>query len=209
MSRWFMPYIATALVMAAWAHASPAKAQSEGPSFDCTKASGSVEELICTDTELAVLDRRMAQTFAAALSSAQQIDVGSEEALAELRAIQRGWIKGRNDCWKASEVKQCVSDSYLIREGELVAMWILQKPKAVVRYICDKTPANEVYVIYFDTELPSIRLEYGDTIRTGSLTMSASGAKYATGFGGFFWDNGDTALFAVNEGTERQCEKPN
>ena len=35
------------------------------------------------------------------------------------RAIQRGWIKGRNDCWKAGDLRQCVEESYQLRITEL------------------------------------------------------------------------------------------
>ena len=43
-----------------------AKAASS-PSFNCAKASGQVEQLICRDAELAALDRQMAATYAKAM----------------------------------------------------------------------------------------------------------------------------------------------
>jgi len=62
--------------------------------FDCTKASGEIEKLICKDEGLASLDRQMAEVYAKAMKSWPS-DVAKEQ-----RGYQRGWIKGRNDCWK-------------------------------------------------------------------------------------------------------------
>ncbi|MGD2000552.1 MAG: hypothetical protein PVJ00_08285 [Desulfobacterales bacterium] len=60
-----------------------------GPSFDCSKAAGSIEQMICKDDTLSPLDHKMAEVYAAA----------SQKAVNEhppvLKAEQRGWIKGR------------------------------------------------------------------------------------------------------------------
>lgn len=90
-----------------------AYAQTSSPSFDCSKASGQVEELICTDEGLAALDRNMSSVYAKAVESWP-----SEEAATQ-RAMQRGWISGRNDCWKADDVKACVELAYRTRTVEL------------------------------------------------------------------------------------------
>ena len=47
--------------------AEPAAAAS--PSFDCAKAEGEIEQLICQDEELARLDREFGRVFGAARSS--------------------------------------------------------------------------------------------------------------------------------------------
>lgn len=36
-----------------------------------------------------------------------------------LKAEQRGWVKGRNDCWKSGDQRGCVKRSYDERIGEL------------------------------------------------------------------------------------------
>jgi uncharacterized protein len=36
-----------------------------------------------------------------------------------LKAHQRGWIKGRNECWKADDEKKCMADEYRLRIKEL------------------------------------------------------------------------------------------
>lgn len=86
-----------------------------GPSFDCSKALGKVEKMICADPKLAALDRELAETHERAVEAAAEIHQR------QLRASQRGWIKGRNDCWKAMQVNvtDCVAASYRARIAEL------------------------------------------------------------------------------------------
>ncbi|MEP1610285.1 MAG: MliC family protein [Roseobacter sp.] len=175
------------------------------PSFDCAKAASSAETLICSDVELANLDIRLAGVFKRAERRAEGLDAGAQEAAQRLRVMQRGWIKGRDACWTSTDLRQCVQDAYLTREGELVAQWLLEKPISTVIYRCDAAIASEVSAFFFDTPRPSIRLEYSDRILVGSVIPSASGAKYATGFGTFFWSKENTGLFSWQEGKETPC----
>lgn len=91
----------------------PAPWPQAGPAFDCAKASGTVEQLICDTADLARLDRHLNDLYAerrATLSPADQN---------RLRAEQIGWIKARNECWKSSDTPQCVADLYTDRIAEL------------------------------------------------------------------------------------------
>ena len=175
------------------------------PAFDCAHSSSAVEDLICGNPDLSALDRRLADRYAAALWQARAVDAGAEAAQRTLRAEQRGWIKGRNDCWKAEDMAACVADSYLMREAELVALWMLEEPRAIRNYSCEGSPASEVTVHFFDTERPAIRVEYGDGIRAGWRVPAGSGGKYETTFGGSFWEKGDEALFEWTEGRSMRC----
>jgi uncharacterized protein YecT (DUF1311 family) len=83
------------------------------PSFDCAKASHEVEELICKDAELADLDRSLADLYAVVLKNTPE----SEQKM--LKAEQRGWVKGRNDCWKSSDERGCVTREYEARISDL------------------------------------------------------------------------------------------
>jgi uncharacterized protein YecT (DUF1311 family) len=69
------------------AHAQDAGAQ---PSFDCTAAPAPVEALICGDASLADLDRRLADSYHAALATR----VGEAQLL--LREQQRAWVENRS-----------------------------------------------------------------------------------------------------------------
>lgn len=184
---------------------------SDDPSFDCSKASSGAEKLICATPELAALDRRLADRFASALRKVRALDKGAEEAEAELRATQRGWTKGRDECWTAVDEKDCVRFAYQSRENELVAVWMLEQPTGIMFWACDGNPANEVVTTFFDTDLPSIRFERGDSVDAGSLTRTASGARYDGSFGRFIWIKGDEATYRDPDpdGSEYTCEVAN
>lgn len=182
----------------------PAIAQ-DGPSFECAKAEGAAEELVCSDTELAALDRRLSEVYAAALEAAGGLDAGADEAVSTLKAMQRGWIGGRNECWKADDLAACVGDAYLRRTTELVALWMLEEPFAEAAWRCEGNPANEVYVMYFGGDLPGIRVEYGDGIEAMTLSPAASGSRYDGSFGRYFWENSGEAVFVWDQGTEQSC----
>ena len=115
-----------------------AVAAQDGPAFDCAKAESSAEKLICTDPELAALDRRLARHFEQAVAVAQGLDAGTDKAVANLRAYQRGWISGRDECWKASDLRSCVEMEYLGRDATLVAEFMLEEPTAVTEFFCDR-----------------------------------------------------------------------
>ena len=86
---------------------------SPNPSFDCAKASHEVEELICKDAELADLDRSLSDLYSVVLKNTP----ASEQKM--LKAEQRGWVKGRNDCWKSSDERGCVKREYEARISDL------------------------------------------------------------------------------------------
>jgi uncharacterized protein len=161
----------------------PASALAQGPTFDCTKAQGEVEELICSDASLAALDQKLDQVYKAASAKAEG------KLATELREVQRGWIGGRNDCWKAKEqtwitaswtvdtVRDCVDAQYRLRTSELQAIWQLVPPKTV-SYACQNNPANEVVANFFATDPATIRLERGDRTVTMWQAGAAGEGKY-------------------------------
>ncbi|QEP30335.1 lysozyme inhibitor LprI family protein [Pukyongiella litopenaei] len=195
-------YIATLLCLAA-----PLAWADEGPSFDCAKAQSGAEQLVCEDAGLAELDRRLAGRFTDAVGLAQGLDAGAEEAVTELKAMQRGWIKGRDECWKAADQRACVADAYLRREARLVAFWLMQEPTGTEFWACGGNPSNEVVTMFFDTELPGIRFERGDSIDTGVLSPSETGTRYEGDFGRSIWIRDDEATYREPDpdGTEYDC----
>jgi uncharacterized protein len=197
--------VAAIITLAAGLHANSAQAKGTQPSFDCLKAATNAEELVCADAALAAIDRRLAKRFADAVDMVTSLDVGADEALETLRATQRGWIKGRDECWKADDLRACVETAYLMRENELVARWMLQEPASITFFVCDGNPANEIAAYFYDTELPSVRLEYGDSIDIGSLTRTASGSRYDASYGRFIWIKGDEAAVSRVQGEVMAC----
>lgn len=154
-----------------------------GPSFDCGGVKpGSIEEMICGDQDLSDLDRELAMVYTAASAKAQN------EHPPVLKAEQRGWIKGRDDCWKASDQRVCVRDEYRSRIAELQARYALVKATGPVFYSCDGNPANEVVVTFYATDPPTLIAERGDQVSFMTREPSASGSKYA-GRNESFWEH--------------------
>ena len=143
------------------------------PSFDCSKVeAGSIEALICQDDQLSALDWKMAVVFAAATKKA------SNEHPQVLKAEQRGWIKGRNDCWKSDDKRQCVEQSYRLRIAELRTKYRLAQATKPVSYVCDAQPAKEVIATFFQTDPPTAISKFGDQTSLIYRQPAASGVRY-------------------------------
>ena len=181
-------------------------ARAEGPSFDCSRTQHEIEDIICHDETLAAKDRRLVEIYRQALKAVGGV-ADKVKATKLLKATQRGWIKGRNDCWKAEDKAQCASDNYDMRIAELQARYFLLKGGDPVFYVCDNNPANEIVATYIPSDLPSVRLERGDTTVIGILSPSASGSKYVADFGIAFQVQGDGAKVDWPQGTSFACKQ--
>ena len=106
------PKIGLAVVIAGFCLAA-FSAWAASPSFDCAKASSDVEKLICNDAELAELDNNLASLYSTVLKNTP----ASEQKT--LKAEQRGWVKGRDECWKSDALRGCVASEYRSRIAEL------------------------------------------------------------------------------------------
>ncbi|MGI2258762.1 MliC family protein [Shewanella sp. GXUN23E] len=162
---------------------------SAAPSYDCNKADGQVEQTICQTPELQRLDNKLHEVYQAALKQVS----GEEKSL--MKAFQRGWIKGRNDCWKSDKLGQCVEDNYKTRITELQIQAGKVTVPAPVTFQC-KTQNLMVY-FYNDTEVPvAVINELNPTTPDQQIyafiSRSASGAKYEAQ-NLTFWTKGDEA----------------
>jgi uncharacterized protein len=117
-------------------------------------------------------DRALAATYAQAsvLARTQRPNL--------LPAEQRGWIKGRNDCWKDSDRRACVAQATLHRSAELQACYRLLPAGAAVTFACDGDARNEVRVTYFPTEPATLVAERGDQVALMFQQPMASGTRY-------------------------------
>ncbi|MEM7500275.1 MAG: MliC family protein [Pseudomonadota bacterium] len=181
-------------------------AERTSPAFDCGRSIGKVEELICRDPGLAALDRRLTARFAAAVKSLRSAP-DAKAAVKAVRSEQRGWISGRNECWKADNMRACAENAYLAREGALVATYLLDTPVSEAAFVCNANPADAFDAAFFGTALPSVRVERGDTVMAGTLVPTASGARYALPFGRSLWLKGDEAVLVWPEGQEHVCRR--
>ena len=190
--------------------AAPALAE-DRPSFDCTTAEGDIEAMVCGDTDLAALDRRVADRFGEALAAAQALDTqtgtskGVTAAEDMLREGERDWIAARDACAADAEPRACAQTAYLRREAELVALWTLEPARNTAFWTCDGDPDNAVVTIFFDTELPSIRFERGSSVDVGTEVRTASGARYDAASGRSIWMRGKEAAYDDPDGADYSC----
>jgi uncharacterized protein len=175
----------------------------QGPTFDCGKAEHEVEILICQDEDLAAKDRKLAEVYSQAIAAMEKVDAGGQEAIRELKTMQRGWIGGRNDCWKAADKRQCAIDSYDRRTAFLQARYFLVEGSTPVYYDCGDNP--RIVATFIPTDPPSVRLERGDSLEIGILSPAASGSRYDADFGVYFWTRGEEAQVAWPQQKEFTC----
>lgn len=172
----------------------------EKPSFDCGKVqAGSIEELVCQDAGLTKLDLQLAEVYA------QAADKAKNEQPPMLKAMQRGWVKGRNECWKSEDKRACIESSYQTRIAELQAQYRLVEMTGPIFYACDGNPANEVVVSYFKTEPATLIAERGDQTSLMFVQPSGSGAKYQ-GRNESLWEHhGEAKIVWGYEAPEMTC----
>lgn len=145
-----------------------------GPAFNCDKAEGEVELLICSDDDLAVLDLRLAKTYSQA---SQNIPIEERD---NFRALQRGWIKGRNDCWKAEDVRACVDFSYRSKIVELqIAGGLLEAPRYRSLQCGEDTAASPFTVsIYRNSDPESAVLTRGNDQVIAIAPQGSTAGRY-------------------------------
>lgn len=183
------------------------------PSFDCAAAGSEAETAICADAGLAALDRELARLYQLALSD-PALDA---EARATLQATQRGWIKGRDDCWKADAgLEGCIAAEYAlriheIREGSAVARSGDEADVSIgpTTWRCDGL-SGPLSVTFVNVEPgPLVAIRWGAEALVLPIARSASGARYASeaepGGPALFWTKGDQATFAAPGGPDLAC----
>lgn len=176
-------------------------ALAQAPAFDCRKASGEIEKQICADSELGALDRTLSVVYAAALRKARN------EHPPMLKAEQRGWIKGRNACWKAADQQQCVAQTYRLRIAELQARYRLVPVSASTTFICGGDSRNQIIVNFFQTDPPSLIAERGDSISLMFQQPATSGAHYR-GRNESLWEHqGEATVVWGFDAPEMRCQK--
>ena len=72
--------------------------------FEVKVRKDSMEGIICSSNVLMDLDRELSYVYKEARKIAKKSD--------KMKAHQYGWIRGRDNCWKASDEKQCIINEY-------------------------------------------------------------------------------------------------
>lgn len=93
--------------------------QSGGPSFDCARASTSIETLICGDAALSAQDLKLSEHYKDMLVGAPTLPMRRQ-----LTAYQQLWLKRRDaNCEQAGSPKECVAKAYRA-QADLLLNWI-------------------------------------------------------------------------------------
>jgi len=180
------------------------------PSFNCEKTESDAEELVCTNKGLAQLDLELARLYKLAINDPALDEKGKKY----LRAIQRGWIKGRDESWKTENKKRYVSDVYLLRIAEIRRDYPASRTKqnngiseGPVNYTCSQ---DSVTAYFIQTELPTAVVFHNDQATALELTESGSGAKYIRDYTDskmVFWTKGDDAMFSIAKSLDLHCRR--
>ena len=172
--------------------------------FSCPKDAHEIELLICKTESLQKLDEQLNDVYKKALAAATKTPGKQDEKL--LKTIQRGWIGGRNDCWKDADQMKCTTDSYTRRISGLQAEWMLAKAAEPVFYTCNGNPADEIVFTAMETTPPTARLEHGDETIIAWQTPADTGTRYEGDFANVFWIKGDMAEVAWPQDVSFICK---
>ena len=177
-------------------------AQRNPPTFSCQdKSLNTIEKEICQNQALSDLDIKLKTVFDEVLDKV----VVDERRI--LKAEQRGWIKGRDDCWKSENSQHCITQAYQYRIAELQAGFQLIDALGPTFYVCDGRPLDEIIVNFFATEPPSIVAERAGQVSFMMLQKTASGSKYQ-GRNETFWEHqGQAKVIWGLDTPEMNCEK--
>jgi uncharacterized protein len=174
-----------------------------GPSFDCTRAQGQAQQLICSDAELAAIDRevdRLQRLSASDAAAAEPTDP---------------WVKARDECWKSDDLRHCVVDSYARRIHQLRTASAAARAAAgdarsagPAAFNCGQEPLAATFV---NTDPGLVHLAWSGHALTLAHAPSASGARYAGRVDGEpweFWTKGNEATLIRPGGEAVTCTAP-
>ncbi|MBA4502556.1 MliC family protein [Marinobacterium marinum] len=172
----------------------------QGPSFECDADTlSAAEKQVCNSAELSALDRQLGDVYQ------QSLALTEGQGRKVLQAEQRGWIKGRDECWKSGNPEQCVDSQYRLRIAALQAQYRLVEHSEPVRYQCGGNPGNEFVATYFQTEPSTVIVEHGDSVSLMYNQPAASGAKYQ-GRNASLWERRGGALIRWGaDAPEMEC----
>lgn len=175
-------------------------------SFDCTQGKSSAEALICQNEELARLDQKLADRYAQAKAKFKATHPSKKDKKYFV-AYQRGWIKGRNECWKANEgtLESCIKAAYERRITELETSWDLVPAKEARTYTCAND--NHFTFIPFDTsEREGARVAFNDMQDTFIKLNDADANTWEGEFGKkLTFNNGNATLLWDQYEPELKC----
>jgi len=147
-------------------------AQGIAPSIDCARAASAVEEIVCRDSALASLDRKLVDVYSNASKTA------TSDQRNRLAADQQRWLRERDACGKSTDKTACATERYLQRIADLQAQFKLVPSRGPFRFVCNGDPGKVLVAQYFDTDPATARFTHDGRAVTAFIQRSGSGARY-------------------------------
>lgn len=184
------------------AEAGPVQTRPDAPtrtiqaSFDCGRARGQAQELVCADAGLAAMDREVARLASIAAEPAGQAQYDQQ----------------RDNCWKADELRHCVTTAatleiHRLRKGLQSAPPTEGLSNGPIPYSCTGI-AGPVLATFVTGDRGGVAIEWGGDIIAIDHVPTASGARYDGRWNGqayAFWNKGREATFTVPGKGDLQC----
>ncbi|MCY7280171.1 MAG: MliC family protein [Sphingomonas bacterium] len=173
-----------------------APARAIAASFDCGRAKGQAQELVCGDAGLAAMDREVARLAGLAVEPAAAAD----------------WAMKRDNCWKSDELRQCVMaaamlEIHRLRKGSDAARGGDGLSVGPVAFAC-KGISRPVLATFVAGDSGAVALDWGGEAVAIEQVTTASGARYDGRWNGQpygFWNKGAEATLTVPGKGDLQC----
>lgn len=167
-------------------------------SFDCDRARGQAQELICGDSMLAAMDRELARLTSLAGDPASQAE----------------WVQQRDACAKADELRQCVMAAAMlkihrVRQGSEAARAAAGPSLGPVEFDCRGLP-DPLQATFVQSDPGAVTLEWGGRSIAIEQISAASSAYYEGRWDGqsFAFRNKDReATFTMPGKGDLQCSE--
>jgi len=167
-------------------------------SFDCGRANGQAQELVCGDANLAAMDREVARLARLAAEPAAQAD----------------WAQQRDECWKADELRHCVMAAamlkiHALRLGSETARGGDGPSVGPVAYSC-RGVEGPVLATFVNSDPGAAVLEWNGQAIAIDHATTASGARYDGRWNGqsyAFWTKDKEATLTVPGKGDLQCRE--
>lgn len=174
------------------------------PSFDCSGVGeGSAEAIICGDDALSALDREVARLYAKIQGET------TAEDFKIIRAYQHGWLKGRDEAWKAADPRLHIETAYRERIAVLSVQAGEVEVPPYVGYECSGGEFQSLTAVFYDTKPPVgvfTRTPGGDWPQYIAVGWEDDGAiHYNTG--GLDFIERDGAAEMIWAGQPMRCER--
>lgn len=169
-------------------------------SFDCGRARGQAQELVCGDSSLAAMDREVARLAGLSAEPAGQADYALE----------------RDNCWKADELRQCVmaaamTEIHRLRQGLDMDRDGAGPSAGPLDYNC-RGITGLVRATFVNAQPGAVALEWGGQVIAIDEVTPAPGAEYGGRWNGQqygFRSKDREAIFTVaGQGDLRCTEAP-